>query len=71
MTSPLPPRWSDPEAAFAEYRPGQSAYLHYFYDLRTSRDDKLQRPDLDSEAGAELPWQLEKALRKMIEESLG
>lgn len=70
MTSPAAPRWSDPKAAFAEYRPGLSAYLHYFYDLRASRERK-PLPDLDPEAGAELPSQLEKALRKMIEESFG
>ena len=69
MTSPAAPRWSDPEAAFAEYRPGLSAYLHYFYDLRASRERK-PLPDLDPEAGAELPFRFEEALRDLIDESL-
>lgn len=69
MTQPPGPGWSDPKAAFAEYRPGLSAYLHYFHDLRASRDEKVRQPDLDPDAGAGLPFQIREALQKLIDES--
>lgn len=69
MTQPPGPCWSDPKAAFAEYRPGLSPYLHYFQEAR--RGTGGPQPDLGPDAGSDLPWQMEKALRHLIEESLG
>ena len=63
--------WSEPKAAYDEYKPGLSPYLHYFTVQRNRRDNVEPPPDHGSDAGADLPGQLEEALRKLIGESLG
>lgn len=65
------PRWSDPRAAYAEYRPGLSPYLHYFHAQRVARDSSPGAPDHGPTDGAALPDQLEQALRDLIDESFG
>ena len=63
------PGWSDPKAAYAQFRPGLSPYLHYIHDLRAGRNQVPAHPDHGPDAGAELPWQLDQALRDLIEQS--
>lgn len=68
---PAPARWSDPRAAYDRYRPGLSPYLHYLYDLRAGRDEVPPAERHGPDAGADLPGQLEQALRDLIERSFG
>lgn len=68
---PPPARWSEPRAAFDSFRPGLSPYLHYFYDLRAERGEVPPAERHGPEDGADLPGQLEKALRDLIERSFG
>ena len=63
------PGWSDPRAAYAQFSPGLSPYLHYIHDLRASRNQVPAREDHGPDEGAELPRQLEQALRDLIEQS--
>lgn len=65
------PRWSVPRAAFDDYQPGLSPYLHYFEEVRRARAKDAPPPDLGPEAGAGLPWQMEQALRRLIEDTRG
>ena len=69
LTDPPPARWSEPRAAHDSFRPGLSPYLHYLYDLRASRSEVPPRPDPEPGAGADLPGQLEAALRDLIRQS--
>ncbi|WP_196053604.1 hypothetical protein [Paracoccus lichenicola] len=69
LTPQDPPRWSEPRAAHDEYRPGLSPYLHYLYDLRASRKQVPARDPHGPDDGADLPRQLERALRDLIEQS--
>ncbi|MCZ0961378.1 hypothetical protein [Paracoccus benzoatiresistens] len=62
-------RWSEPRAAYDRYRPGLSPYLHYFHDLRASRNQAPPRADHGPDDGADVPEQLEQALRDLIDQS--
>ncbi len=64
---PPPARWSEPRAAYDSFRPGLSPYLHYFHHLRAERDEVPQADDHDPDKGADLPGQLERALRDLID----
>lgn len=64
-----PPRWSEPRAAYDRFRPGLSPYLHYFHDLRAGRNQVPAQDGHGPADGAELPGQLEQALRALIEQS--
>lgn len=63
---PPPARWSEPRAAHDRFRPGLSPYLHYYYDLRTERGDAPPREPHGPDDGADLPGQLERALRDLV-----
>lgn len=64
------PGWSEPTAAYDEYLPGLSPYVHYWYDLRAKRQKVRAAPRLDAQDGADLPGQMDESLRRMIERSL-
>lgn len=66
---PPPARWSAPRAAYGRFQPGLSPYLHYLYDLRASRDKTLPVETHGPADGAEVPGQLEQALRDLIRQS--
>lgn len=64
-----PLHWTEPRAAYDQYRPGLSPYLHHIHDLRASRRQVPPHPDHGPEDGSALPRQLEQALRDLIEDS--
>lgn len=66
-----PVRWTGPQAAYAEYRPGLSPYLHYWQVLRARRRETDPPPVLDPEAGSTMPEQMQAALEDLISRSFG
>lgn len=62
-------RWSEPRAAYDRFSPGLSPYLHHVHDLRAGLDKAPAQGGLGPDDGADLPGQLEQALRDLIEQS--
>lgn len=63
--------WSSPKAAYAQYRPGLSPYLHYWQGLRASRNQAEPLPEHGTEEGNSLPDQMQGALEELISRSFG
>lgn len=62
------PEWSDPIAAYAEYKLGRSPYVHYWFDLRGPVDGAPVHGEND---GADIPAQMAESLRILIRQGLG
>lgn len=55
--------WTPPQRAFSEDLPGVSAYLHYWQELRKSRDETAQDP--------QYPPHMKDALGRLVREGFG
>lgn len=69
--TPRQASWSSPKAAFAQYRPGLSPYLHYWQALRARRNQTEPLPEHGAEEGNSLPDQMQTALEDLISRSFG
>lgn len=70
-TDPRPPEWTTPTAAYAEYRPGLSPYLHYWQGLRAMRDLDEPPAEHGSDSARKVPEQMRRALEELISRSFG